>query len=227
MSLMIEGMPLWLAETNAWLVAPSGPGGECVLIDAPPDPAAILARLQHHGLRLVALLSTHGHVDHVGGIGSVVHAQDHEVPVRIHDDDLHMLLDPVGTSGGFGQYLAEADLDLRPPELLSGLDDGERVSGAGMTFTAIHTPGHTKGSVCFLLEMEGEPTILFSGDHLFAGSIGRTDMPGGSYDQLMQSMAEKILPMDDEVQVLPGHGPITTVGKERRTNPFLLELQAE
>src|SRR5256714_9972852 len=144
MSLMIEGMPLWLAETNAWLVAPSGPGGECVLIDAPPDPAAILARLQHHGLRLVALLSTHGHVDHVGGIGSVVHAQDHDVPVRIHDDDLHMLLDPVGTSSGLGQYLA--GLDLRPPELLYGLDDGQKVSGAGMTFTAVHTPGHTRGS---------------------------------------------------------------------------------
>jgi glyoxylase-like metal-dependent hydrolase (beta-lactamase superfamily II) len=96
-----------------------------------------------------------------------------------------------------------------------------------MTFTAIHTPGHTKGSVCFLMEVEGEGTVLFSGDHLFAGSIGRTDLPGGSYDELMASMAEKVLPMADDVQVLPGHGPVTTVGHERRTNPFLLELQAD
>ena len=114
-----------------------------------------------------------------------------------------------------------------PPELVYGLDDGQQVSGAGMTFTAIHTPGHTKGSVCFLLEVEGQGTVLFSGDHLFAGSIGRTDLPGGSYEELMASMAEKVLPMDDNVQVLPGHGPATTVGQERRTNPFLLELQAE
>src|SRR5437870_12963936 len=96
-----------------------------------------------------------------------------------------------------------------------------------MTFTAIHTPGHTKGSVCFLLEVEGEGTVLFSGDHLFAGSIGRTDLPGGSYEELMVSMAEKILPLDDDVQVLPGHGPVTTVGRERRTHPFLLELQQD
>jgi glyoxylase-like metal-dependent hydrolase (beta-lactamase superfamily II) len=158
-------------------------------------------------------------------VSEVVHAQDHEVPVRIHDDDLHMLLDPIGTSGGFGRMMG--DLDLRPPELIYGLDDGEQVSGAGMTFTAIHTPGHTKGSVCFQLEIDREPPVLFSGDHLFAGSIGRTDLPGGSYEELMTSMAEKILPMNDEVVVLPGHGETTTVGRERRTNPFLLELQLQ
>jgi glyoxylase-like metal-dependent hydrolase (beta-lactamase superfamily II) len=223
--LLIEGLPLWLAETNAWIVAPAGAGGECVLVDAPPDPTAILGRIAHHGLRLVALLSTHGHVDHIGGVGEVVHQQDHDVPVHIHDADRHMLLDPVGTSGAFGQYLARENLDLRPPELLYGLDDGQQVSGAGMTFTAVHTPGHTKGSTCFLLEVDGQPPVLFSGDHLFAGSIGRTDLPGGSYDELMASMAEKILPLGDDVQVLPGHGATTTIGQERRTNPFLVELQ--
>jgi glyoxylase-like metal-dependent hydrolase (beta-lactamase superfamily II) len=223
--MLIEGLPLWIAETNAWIVAPSGPGGECVLVDAPPDPRTIFERLQHHGLRLVALLSTHGHLDHIGGVGTVARGGDGEIPVHIHDDDRHMLLDPVGTSGGFANFLDQKELDLRPPELIYGLDDGQKVSGAGMTFTAIHTPGHTRGSVCFLLEVEGEAPVLFSGDHLFAGSIGRTDLPGGSYQQLMESMAEKILPMDDAVHVLPGHGPTTTVGRERVTNPFLLELQ--
>jgi hydroxyacylglutathione hydrolase len=227
--MLIEGMPLWLAETNCWIVAPQGAGGECILIDAPPDPAAILARLQHHGLKLVALVSTHGHVDHVGGIGSVIHAQPDPaaVPVHIHELDRHMLLDPVGTSGGFGRFVEEAGLDLRPPELLYGLDDGQKVRGAGMTLTAVYTPGHTRGSTCMLLEVDGEPPILFSGDHLFAGSIGRTDMPGGSFEVLMESMAEKILPMSDETQVLPGHGPATTIGRERKTNMFLLELQAD
>jgi glyoxylase-like metal-dependent hydrolase (beta-lactamase superfamily II) len=125
----------------------------------------------------------------------------------------------------FGRYLEEMGLDLRPPELVEGLEDGQSVSGAGMTFTCIHTPGHTQGSTCFLLEVAGERPILFSGDHLFAGSIGRTDLPGGSYEQLMQSMAEKILPMSDETAVLPGHGPTTTVGRERAINPFLQELK--
>jgi hydroxyacylglutathione hydrolase len=180
--MMIEGLPLWLAQTNCWIVAPDGPGGECVLIDAPPDPQAILDRLAHHELRLVALFNTHGHVDHIGGVGTVVHTLEHgaDIPVRIHDEDKHMLLDPVGTSGMLGRYLEE--LDLRPPEVIEGLDDGERIRGAGMTFTAVHTPGHTRGSVCFTLEVDGEPPILFSGDHLFAGSIGRTDFPGGSFD---------------------------------------------
>ena len=223
----IEGLRLWIAGTNAWIVAPAGPGGECVLVDAPPEPESIVSRLTEQGLRLVALLATHGHVDHVGGVSEVVGAQPHDVPVHLHEGDRHMLLDPVGTGGTLGRVLAAEELDLDPPELLYGLDDGQRVSGAGMTFAAVHTPGHTQGSVCFLLEVDGEPPVLFSGDHLFAGSIGRTDLPGGSYDQLMASMAEKILPLDDDVRVLPGHGPTTTIGRERRSNPFLTPLLAK
>jgi hydroxyacylglutathione hydrolase len=221
---LIEGLPLWLAQTNCWLVAPDGPGGECVLIDAPPDPGAIIERLQLHELRLAAVFNTHGHIDHIGGVGTLVHGLEngHDIEVRIHDGDRHMLLDPIGTSGQLGAYLE--GLDLRPPEVIYGIDDGERIRGCGMTFTAIHTPGHTQGSVCFTLRVDDQPPILFSGDHLFAGSIGRTDLPGGSMTQLMSSMAEKILPLADDTQVLPGHGATTTIGHERQTNPFLLEL---
>lgn len=223
--MLLERLPLWLADTNAWIVSAQGAGGECVLVDAPPDPAAILRRLQDHGLALVAVLTTHGHMDHVGGVAEVVKAHADPVPVRLHHADRYMLDDPVGTSGSWGQSLEQAGLDVRPPELVEGITDGERISGAGMTFTALHTPGHTQGSVCFLLEMEGQPPLLFSGDHLFKGSIGRYDLPGGSFEMLMESMADKILPLDDQVGVLPGHGPETTIGHERRTNPFLLELQ--
>jgi glyoxylase-like metal-dependent hydrolase (beta-lactamase superfamily II) len=222
--MLIEGLRLWVAGTNAWVVAPNGPGGECVLVDAPPDPTAILRRLRDQRLQLVAVLATHGHIDHVGGVAEVVGAQPAPTPVRIHDDDRHMLLDPLGTSGTLGELLAYEDIDLDPPELVAGLDDGERVSGAGMTFTALHTPGHTRGSTCFLLELDGEAPILFSGDHLFKGSIGRTDLPGGSREQLLESMAAKILPLPDDVPVLPGHGDTTTVGEERATNPFLVGL---
>lgn len=221
--MLVEPVVLWLAQTNAWVVAPAGRGGECVLIDAPPEPDILLARLAALELRLVAVLSTHGHVDHVGGISTVVRAHAHDVPVHIHDDDRHMLLDPRGSGGQLVQHLGE--LDLSPPELVNGLDDGDHVSGAGLRFTALHTPGHTPGSVCLRLDTEGSAPMLFSGDHLFAGSVGRTDLPGGSHVQLMASMAEKILPLDDAVQVLPGHGPATTIGRERARNPFLREIQ--
>jgi hydroxyacylglutathione hydrolase len=157
---VIEGLRLWLAGTNAWIIAPQGPGGECVLVDAPPEPRVILHRLREHGLRLVALLTTHGHVDHVGGIGEVVaHAHDGmrpeaaggPVPIHLHHRDRHMLMDPVGTGGTLAQMLDMENLRIPPPEIVFGLDDGQKVSGAGMTFTALHTPGHTQGSVCFLL----------------------------------------------------------------------------
>ena len=227
--MQIWQLSLWLAETNAYVVSADGPGGECVLVDAPPDPSAILGLLEDQGLRLVAVLGTHGHLDHVGGVSSVVAGAEPSrgagpVPVHIHADDRHMLIDPLGNGGDFGRYLAMENLDLTPPERIEGLDDGQVVHGAGLAFTAIHTPGHTKGSVCFRLDVEGEQPLLFSGDHLFAGSIGRTDLPGGSYAELADSMREKIMPLDDEIVVLPGHGGSTTIGRERRTNPFVLQM---
>ena len=217
--MLIEGFPLWLAQTNGYIVA-SDPGAEAVIVDCPPDPGAVLARCRHWGVRPVAVLSTHGHIDHIGGMGTFVRSSDPSMPVHIHPADRHMLDDPIGAAGMLGQYLE--GLDVTPPEVILGLDDGEVVKGAGLQFSVIHTPGHTKGSVCFLLETD-DGTVLFSGDHLFRDSVGRTDLPGGSWEELMESMRAKILPLDDAVAVLPGHGPSTTIGRERRMNPFVLE----
>lgn len=217
--MLIEGFPLWLAQTNGYIVA-NEPGAEAVIIDCPPDPAALLARCRHWEVRPVAVLATHGHIDHVGGMGDFVRASDPATPVHIHPADRHMIDDPVSAAGGLASYLE--GIDVTPPDLILDLDDGEVVKGAGLQFRVLHTPGHTKGSLCLLLETD-DGTVLFSGDHLFAGSVGRTDLPGGSWEELMESMRAKILPLDDAICVAPGHGPSTTIGRERATNPFVAE----
>lgn len=227
--MFIQQLPLWLAQTNCWIVSAIEELRECVLIDVPPSPNDILATLKESGLKPVAILATHGHIDHVGGIGTLSRAtwtdqNPLNLPVYLNHHDNHMIQDPVGTAGLLGGELAKLGINVKAPELLFDLEDGDQVSGAGMTFKAIHTPGHTEGSVCFQLTIEGLKPILFTGDHLFKGSIGRTDLPGGSYEKLVSSMRDKILPLPDEMIVLPGHGEPTTLGEERKTNPFLVQM---
>lgn len=221
-----DSQALWLAETNSWLVWSEHHPHTCVVVDVPPDPTRVLAAATQREKRIVAVIATHGHVDHTGGIGPLTRldASLASLPVHLHPDDRYMVADPIGTSGIFADLLAASGLDLRPPEVIVDLCDGDHVNGAGLSFKAIHTPGHTPGSVCLLTEIEGEPPVLFSGDHLFAGSVGRTDLPGGSAEALADSMIRRILPLPDELPVLPGHGPATTIGNERRWNPFLRAL---
>jgi glyoxylase-like metal-dependent hydrolase (beta-lactamase superfamily II) len=183
-----------------------------VIIDAPPDPEEIGAILVKHDLTPVALLVTHGHIDHAGGAGGVVRATG--VPAYVHPaDQLRML---------FGVAIDENQAaPFAPPDRFEALADGQQLDMAGLNFEVLHTPGHTPGHCCFLLRDAG---VLFSGDQLFAGSIGRTDLPGGDYDTLMQSMASQVLPLPEDTEVLPGHGPATTLARERLINPFLHEL---
>ena len=226
--MIIDGIPLWVASTNCLIVSVNHK--ECVLIDLPPDPQAVVERINHWGLTPVAIIATHGHVDHVGGVSTFVtmssdHFQHIGLPTMaetyIHPLDRHMLDDPISSSSMLRSALESTGFDFRPPELISDLQDGDSVSGAGMKFIALHTPGHTQGSVCISLKIDDQPPILFSGDHLFRGSIGRTDLPGGSFSQLMESMSAKILPLADDTVVLPGHGDSTTIGHEKKTNQFL------
>lgn len=229
--MFIRQMPLWVAGTNCWIVSEAKDSTECVLIDVPPDIARVLSALKDAGLRPVAILATHGHADHVGGISALVRStggtgSSKAAAVHIHREDRHMLLDPLGTSGLLAAELIKTGLDFSAPELILDVDDGETITGPGLNFRAIHTPGHTQGSTCYLLRSASSAEkVLFSGDHLFQGSIGRTDLPGGSLDQLLVSMKEKILTLDDEIPVLPGHGSTTTIGIERATNPFLADIQ--
>jgi len=218
--MLVDGFPLWFFETNCWVVAP-GPDGPCVVIDAPPEPDAIAARLEHHRLEPVALLTTHGHLDHVGGIGHLV--ERYPMPVYVHDLDRRHVLDP----GPQARMMIRGEFDFPEPPDVRSLDDGDVLELAELRFTAVHTPGHTPGSTCFLLAdaspIEGD--LLFSGDHLFAGSVGRTDLPGGSWDDLMRSMREKIMGLPPETRVAPGHGPETTIGRELAVNPFLADAR--
>ncbi|HHC07268.1 MAG TPA: MBL fold metallo-hydrolase [Actinobacteria bacterium] len=213
--MIVDVASLWVAETNAYVLAAEA-GGPGVVVDAPPDLAGILEVLDRRRITPVALLVTHGHIDHTGAAGGLVERTG--ARAYLHPDDAFLALDPEAQLRMLFGGIPPGD--FRPPEFLD-LADGQVLDLAGLRLEVVHTPGHTPGHCCFHLPDEG---ILLSGDHLFAGSIGRTDLPGGDFATLMRSMRDKILPLPDDTRVLPGHGPATTIGRERRSNPFLLQL---
>lgn len=211
--MLIVQVPAWLAETNAYILAEEG-GGQAIVVDAPPDPEAIGAVLVQHDLTLSAVMLTHGHIDHTGGSGELARATG--ASVYVHPDDDFLTLHPVEQLRAMFGMTPPGVYDV--PEKFEALGDGDLLRLAGLGFEVRHTPGHTPGHCCFYLEQE---ETLFSGDQLFAGSIGRTDFPYGSHQALMASMAAKVMVLPDATRVLPGHGPETTIGRERTGNPFL------
>jgi glyoxylase-like metal-dependent hydrolase (beta-lactamase superfamily II) len=209
-------------------VAPAA-GEECVIIDpgqdAQPGIEEILAR---HRLKPIAVLLTHGHIDHVWSVAPVCGAKG--VPAYIHPDDRDLLSDPgKGLGLNVGQQLF-GGLEFTEPDDVRELADDTVIRLGGIGFTVAHRPGHTRGSVTFGVitaagnTAAGDDTIVFSGDLLFAGSIGRTDLPGGDHQEILRSL-ERTLTLPDDTVVLPGHGPQTTIGAERAGNPFLAGLQ--
>ena len=227
--MLIEGFPAQVAGTNCFVVAP-GPGEQCVIIDPGVGVTGELDEIiKEHRLHPAAVLLTHGHLDHTFSVLPVCQARG--VPAYIHPQDRSALADPwtnLGLRPGEPIYGASG-LTFAEPDDVRELADDTRLELAGLGLVVRHAPGHTRGSVVFSLDLTGEPAIgisdvLFSGDVLFAGSIGRTDLPGGSMDEMWQSLRTVILPMADEVIVCPGHGPQTTIGRERLTNPFLRTL---
>ena len=175
-------------------------------------------KLREFDLKPVAILVTHGHLDHTFSVQPI--CDGYQIPAMIHSDDRELFLHPERAHGA--EFISQlTGIDWLEPKQIVELKDGQEFELVGMKFKAIHAPGHTKGSVMFSVDNE----VLISGDVLFAGSIGRTDLPGGSWDSMQRSLREKVLPLSDELQVLPGHGPETSIGRERKYNQFLLELQ--
>jgi hydroxyacylglutathione hydrolase len=214
---LIAGFPAGSFAANCYIVA-SGAGAECLVIDPGEDAQAGIDEIvSRYRLHPVAVLATHGHLDHIWSIAPVCGARD--IPAYIHPADRDLLTDPAkGFSLAAGQQLF-GGLTLAEPDDVLELANGMTLDLAGVSLVVDHAPGHTPGSVAFRL-----PGTVFTGDLLFAGSVGRTDLPGGDYRTLLDSLSRVCLPLPDDTVVLSGHGPQTTIGTERASNPFLAGL---
>jgi hydroxyacylglutathione hydrolase len=232
---LIAGFPAGSWAANCYVVA-TGPGAECVVVDPGQDAAAGVAEIvREHRLKPVAVLLTHGHIDHMWSVTPVSGAYD--ATAWVHPADRHLLTDPMaGISRETAAMLLGGRYEFAEPDDVAELTDGRRLELAGLEIVVDHTPGHTEGSVVFrtpYASAGSEPAageaseVMFSGDLLFAGSIGRSDLPGGDHPTMLRSLREKVLTLADDIAVLPGHGEQTSIGRERATNPFLLELAAD
>jgi hydroxyacylglutathione hydrolase len=219
---LIAGFPAGSFAANCYLVAP-GPGEQCLIIDPGQDAEEGIEQIvERYRLHPAAVLLTHGHVDHIWSVAPVCGARN--IPAYIHPSDRALLTDPGrGLPLAPGQQLF-AGITFTEPDDVRELTDGSVLDLAGVQVVVDHAPGHTPGSVTFRLPPADEPGTMFSGDLLFAGSIGRTDLPGGDYPTILESLARVCLPLPDDTEVLAGHGPATTIGAERRSNPFLAGL---
>jgi hydroxyacylglutathione hydrolase len=229
----IASFPAGPWQTNCYVVAAAS-GEECVVIDPGMDAADGVAQLvAEHRLKPVAAMLTHGHLDHMFSVTPL--CAEYESVCWIHPDDRVLLTDPMRamsdeTRTVFSR-LTGGTVRFAEPDDVRELVDGASVAVAGLRFDAIHAPGHTPGSVMYRSPYQdgsGDPlaespvdSVVFTGDVLFAGSIGRTDLPGGNHADMLKSLRTKVLPLPDSVAVLPGHGPQTTMARERAGNPYL------
>jgi glyoxylase-like metal-dependent hydrolase (beta-lactamase superfamily II) len=234
---LVVGFPASAFGTNCYVLAP-GDGEECVVVDPGIGVTGALDEvLAAHRLRPVAALLTHGHLDHTFSVVPVCGARG--IPAYIHPDDVELLADPGKGIGPQLTAMLGGALPDTEPDDVRPLVDGAAITLAGLEFTVDHAPGHTRGSVMYRIpggatgELDGRPVALeasqlcLSGDVLFAGSIGRVDLPGGDAAAMADSLRHKVLPLPDTTTVLPGHGPHTTMARERRGNEFLLRLSPQ
>jgi len=215
--MLVAGFPAQMYATNCWVLA-TGEGAECIVIDpGMPDVSMELADLlSKHRLKPVATLLTHGHLDHTFSVVPI--CDGYGIPAYIHSEDRNLLLDPAAAvSPEFKETLGS--MTFTEPKEVKELKSGEEFELVGLKIKAIHSPGHTRGSLMFLVDEE----TLVSGDVLFAGSIGRTDLPTGSSSDMQKTLIKKVLPLNDGIRVLPGHHQETKIGYERANNPYLIE----
>jgi hydroxyacylglutathione hydrolase len=223
---LVTGFPAGMFQTNCYILAHDD-SGECVVVDPGQDAAEPLMQfLAQSELEPKGVLLTHGHLDHTWSVHPV--CEHYGIPAYIHPEDRYMLTDP---GRGIGSSMSQmiAGVEFREPAEVIEIADGDELTVAGIDFVVDHTPGHTQGSVVFRTELETEDgplQVALTGDTLFQGSIGRSDLPGGNHDQLLQSIARKLLVLDDTTAILPGHGGSSSIGQERASNPFLVGLTA-
>lgn len=211
---LLTGFAAGMLQCNCYVLAPRD-GADAIVVDPGQRAMGRLRQiLDEHRLTPAAVLLTHGHVDHIWSAQKV--ADTYGCPAYIHPEDRFMLTDPIR---GFGPRLAQLAFGVmfsEPRQVVELERDGDTIDLGGISVAVDHTPGHTRGSVAFRV---GE--VVFTGDTLFQGSVGRTDLAGGSGNDLLGSIMTKLMVLDDDTVVLPGHGPQTTIGAERRSNPFL------
>ncbi|CAN2200232.1 GloB Zn-dependent hydrolases, including glyoxylases [Candidatus Nanopelagicaceae bacterium] len=218
--MLVRSFPAPMFATNCWIIAPSE-GSECIIVDPgmPDISRDIEMIIEEHKLKPVAALLTHGHLDHTFSITPL--ADGYDIPAYIHSEDRRFIADPAGIHGE--QFIAQLEaMTFVEPKKVNELKNGATLELLGMKITAIHAPGHTRGSLMFAINDE----ILISGDVLFAGSIGRTDLPTGSSKEMIHTLKTKVLTLSDDLRVLTGHGPETTIKFERKNNPYLKELSS-
>ncbi|HEY1160770.1 MAG TPA: MBL fold metallo-hydrolase [Terracidiphilus sp.] len=207
--MIIETFPVGPLQCNCTILGDE-PAGEAIVIDPGDEVGRIHRRLTQLGLKLKQILITHAHIDHVGGALRLKRLTG--APILLNENDLPLLKMMESQAA----WLGVATPESAPPD--ESLAEGKLVGLDSYPAQVLHTPGHTQGSVCLHF---APLKLLVAGDTLFAGSIGRTDLPGGNFDQIIDSIESRLLALPDETKVLPGHGPVTSIGAERKSNPFL------
>lgn len=207
----IDRLILGEFQTNCYVVRADESASDCLVVDSGLDARDLIGFLKQHQLTPLAVVLTHGHVDHI--VGTAALRQNFpQIRVYIHKLDAPMLIDAQANLSAF----AGLAFTTEPADIL--LVEGDIIEQAGITLKVFHTPGHTPGGICLYAEQEG---LVFVGDTLFADSVGRTDFPGGDMDQLIEGIRTKLLILPDATAIYPGHGMRTTIGREKRSNPYI------